>query len=143
MGLDMYLNAKRFYWGSDAPKIDSVPDGYEVRYVEVEAAYWRKANAIHQWFVDNVQDGVDNCKTYLVTRDQLRKLVSFCKEVLEDMSKADKLLPTVDGFFFGDKLYEDYYVDCLRQTIEQIEKALLSFHDNCTDGWWFEYHSSW
>ena len=24
-----------------------------------QIASWRKANAIHKWFVDNVQDGVD------------------------------------------------------------------------------------
>jgi hypothetical protein len=140
MGLDMYLNAKRFYWShEETPEIKDVPDGYKVRYIEVEAAYWRKANAIHQWFVENVQDDVDDCETYSVSRDQLRQLVSVCKEVLEDVSKADELLPTADGFFFGDTSYEEYYVHCLNETIDQIEKALLTFPFD----WHFEYHSSW
>ena len=29
---------------------------------EVCVAYWRKANAIHSWFVENCQDGVDECQ---------------------------------------------------------------------------------
>ena len=45
-------------------------------------AYWRKANAIHSWFVQNVQDGVDNCETYQVTREQLEELVKACQTVL-------------------------------------------------------------
>ena len=31
-------------------------------YIDEEVGYWRKANAIHKWFVDNVQDGNDDCK---------------------------------------------------------------------------------
>ena len=30
-------------------------------YEDNQIASWRKANAIHKWFVDNVQDGVDDC----------------------------------------------------------------------------------
>ena len=28
--------------------------------------YWRKANAIHGWFVKNAQQGIDDCRTYSV-----------------------------------------------------------------------------
>jgi hypothetical protein len=140
MGLDMYLNAKRFYWSKDeAPKIDDVPEGYKVSRVEVEVAYWRKANAIHNWFVENVQDGDDNCLSYRVTREQLQSLVEQCKRVIEDREKAKDLLPTENGFFFGDTEYGDYYFLSLSDTVEQIEKALQSFSGD----WYFEYQSSW
>lgn len=29
----------------------------KVEYIEEEFGYWRKANAVHKWFVDNVQNG--------------------------------------------------------------------------------------
>ena len=44
---------------------------------------WRKANHIHKWFVENVQDGVDNCGTYEVTKEQFEELLTICKAVLD------------------------------------------------------------
>jgi hypothetical protein len=47
-----------------------------------EVAYWRKANHIHKWFVDNVQEGEDDCGDYSVSREQLQDLLNTCKTVL-------------------------------------------------------------
>lgn len=47
-------------------------------------ADWRKANHIHKWFVDNVQDGVDDCETYEVTKEQLKELLDVCKKVINE-----------------------------------------------------------
>jgi hypothetical protein len=66
MGLDMYLSRKR-------------RDTQEVE----EVAYWRKANHIHQWFVENVQGGEDNCQEYRVSREQLQTLLETVKTVLQ------------------------------------------------------------
>lgn len=51
--------------------------------IEIQTAYWRKANAIHKWFVDNVQGGDDNCRSYYVEPEQLRELRDLCRDVLE------------------------------------------------------------
>ncbi len=48
-------------------------------------AYWRKANAIHRWFVENVQNGVDDCDIYVVTKEQLETLRNTCQTVLEQV----------------------------------------------------------
>lgn len=56
--------------------------------VEEEVMCWRKANHIHAWFVDNVQDGHDDCKSYHVDWDQLSRLLDICDEV----TKASKLV---------------------------------------------------
>ena len=48
-----------------------------------EAGYWRKANAIHKWFVDNVQDGEDDCEYYEVSKKQLEQLLHICKLIKE------------------------------------------------------------
>ena len=44
-------------------------------------AYWRKANQIHNWFVENVQDGNDDCGVYEVTKDKLSELLDIAIEV--------------------------------------------------------------
>ena len=59
------------------------PEGTE------EVKTWRKANQIHKWFVDNVQDGSDDCKTYHVSYEQLRSLLDLCEAVIT----ASKLVP--------------------------------------------------
>jgi hypothetical protein len=58
--------------------------------VEEEVMYWRKANHIHAWFVDNVQGGTDDQQSYHVKWDKLRELLTACEAVI----KASKL---VDG----------------------------------------------
>jgi hypothetical protein len=56
MGLDMYLNAKRYLWHSEdelATKVGEVfPELGDARVKEItaEVMYWRKSNAIHKWF---------------------------------------------------------------------------------------------
>lgn len=44
---------------------------------------WRKANQIHNWFVQNVQDGVDDCGLYIVAEEDLILLNEICKRVLD------------------------------------------------------------
>jgi hypothetical protein len=63
MGLDMYLTGKIYLGYKDENPIkqkikDLVKTEFSPDYVEVELGYWRKANHIHKWFVDNVQNGV-------------------------------------------------------------------------------------
>jgi len=72
----------------------NVPDCERISVIEEEVMYWRKASHIHAWFVDNVQDGNDDCGTHVVTEDNLRELLSVCRKVIE----ASKL---VDGIVFA------------------------------------------
>lgn len=55
---------------------------YPHKYIHEQVGCWRKANAIHKWFVDNVQDGVDDCGYYEVSREQLEELLNICKIVV-------------------------------------------------------------
>ncbi len=139
MGLDMYLYARKHFWrDEDKPKVNDIPKGYEPWSVDVKVLYWRKANAIHQWFVDNVQDGIDNCQDYYVRREELEKLRNLCTEVLDGAPPEDRL-PTASGFFFGSTEYGEDYRDDLRQTVEGIDRVLTDFNDE----WEFRYSSSW
>jgi hypothetical protein len=60
--------------------------GYKTIFQQI--AVWRKANHIHKWFVDNVQDGIDNCESYEVTEKHLQELLNICVRV----KKASKLV---------------------------------------------------
>ncbi len=146
MGLDMYLEAKRYLWESHpedkqtAEKIAGlIGTSKRVTEITARAAYWRKANHIHRWFVDNVQKGNDDCAEYSVSRERLSELVALCKTILANRDQAKELLPTQDGFFFGSTDYDQYYFGDLQETIDQIESALAEFDDS----WSFYYQSSW
>lgn len=106
MGLDQYLKARKYVGAWDHQKDDTERKQYDAiimaaghpgfrcdgsphLYVEVNVAYWRKANQIHAWFVSHVQDGNDDCKDYYVSRDQLEELRDLCKTVLA----GSKLVP--------------------------------------------------
>ena len=135
MGLDMYLFGANY-------KINGETLSSEITLKEV--AYWRKHNAIHNWFVKNVQNDVDNCAMYCVAHDHLKMLLDVCNKVLENPTpeNAMKLLPTKRGFFFGGYDLEDdyemeYYLDGLKYTVKVINELLKE------DFTYFMYESSW
>lgn len=128
MGLDMYLEAEKCFWDNDKkPRIGGIPKGFEVKTVTVDAAYWRKANHIHAWFVKNVQNGVDNCQAYDVAHSDLMKLHKACVETLSNRHNAERELPTQSGFFFGSTEYDEGYFSDLQDTVDKIENVLNSF----------------
>lgn len=143
MGLDMYLTAEKYFSPYDngpMPRVRGVPNGFSVSTVQVRAAYWRKANQIHAWFVREIQYGEDECREHYVPRKKLCELVDLCKKVIAEPKKAPELLPTQSGFFFGGTGYGDDYFEDLKYTVEQIEKVLALFDKK---SWEFIYNSSW
>jgi hypothetical protein len=149
MGLDMYLNKKTYvqYWEHNGDNNYEVTvtkagqpagiDGRKVKYVIEEAGYWRKSNQIHQWFVENVQDGVDNCGEYYVSAEKLRELLALCKAVQNQPEVAEEVLPTASGFFFGGTEYDEWYYKDIENTIQILNEALAD-----TNGEYY-YSSSW
>jgi hypothetical protein len=146
MGLDMYLNAKRFLWHNETELANKISESFpeigdkRVKEITVEAAYWRKSNQIHKWFVDNVQDGTDDCGNYDVSKDQLKELIELIDKVLADRKQAHNLLPNSAGFFFGSQDYDQYYFEDLESTKTTLEELVK---EGAWTGWYFEYHSSW
>jgi hypothetical protein len=140
MGLDMYLEARTLK--SKIQDIFPVTGEFEddqFSYATVEVGYWRKANNIHKWFVNNVQSGKDDCGNYCVNSDDLIKLRDICIETLNNKHLASELLPTQSGFFFGRLDYDDYYFEQINSTIEILNRA-LEFTEK---GWSIYYSSSW
>ena len=51
--LGAYWDTKYSYWDQEKR--------YGHKRIMEMVGYWRKQNAIHNWFVENVQDGIDDC----------------------------------------------------------------------------------
>jgi len=145
MGLDMYLYARQFAFNGFKNQdlydklVQEAPFALDTATLQVQVAYWRKANQIHKWFVDHVQDGKDDCEEYRVTRDQLQLLLDNCKLVLINKEEAKTLLPRQEGFFFGSYEYDEFYWYDIQDTIDQLEKILNEYPEE----WDFQYQSSW
>lgn len=60
-----------------------------VSYIEERVGYWRKANQIHGWFVSNIQDGVDDCGSYELTKEKANELLSICRNIKQKCSLVD------------------------------------------------------
>ena len=135
MGLDMYLKKRTYvknwdHFSDDERHEVTVKKGGEIRddikpervsEITEQVAYWRKANAIHKWFVDNVQKGNDDCGTYYVDRDQLKELVNVCKQVLGTVETVDG--DVVVGKHIGPE-DEDWVVDTKRGKV--VAQAALA-----------------
>jgi hypothetical protein len=165
MGLDMYLTATKrvdkINWKTiqadnklslDSPEViepqfsnlmeltqlkDVATDIYGAS-VQVTCAYWRKANQIHNWFVTNVQEGIDNCREYYVAQNQLKQLLDICEKSLKE--RNPNLLPPTEGFFFGGTDVDQYYWKDIKDTIEQLNRILALPDINELT---FSYQSSW
>ncbi len=149
MGLDMYLEREVYvggHWDHNASSggVDiTITVGENVKHIKIPArgvksvvcpfACWRKANAIHNWFVQNVQGGEDNCARYWVSREQLEELRLLCEARLKD--RTSEGLEPVDGFFFGSTEVDEYYFDDLESTVRQLS--------DLPDDGDFYYQASW
>jgi len=125
MGLDMYLE-KRVYIGAEYKhrnvkgKVAITIDGKPVKIsfnkistITERVGYWRKANAIHKWFVNNCQEGNDDCREAYVSKEQIEELLKICKTIKKNKdATAIEQLPPQEGDFFGSTdIDEGYYQD--------------------------------
>jgi len=182
LGLDMYLDASRYVSGWDHnkdEKFDPVLEAFGVRdlvdsnsphfSIEVCVGYWRKANAIHAWFVNNVQGGEDNCEKYDVSRDQLAELKKVCETILgkSETAKGKLHASTVYNASGETKTYVDGEIITNPEIAQELLPTQEGFFFGGTgydewylddlrntiaivnrcleadDKWYFCYHSSW
>lgn len=140
-----------------------------VSYITEEISYWRKANQIHGWFVNNTEQLDDN-RLYSVSREHLEELLTDCKKVLEILNSSTKsikqveggwkdgkpymvdvevydnvdevmdILPPTEGFFFGSDTIDKWYKGDIEETIEVLTKELS---DEIVVYSNYEYYASW
>ena len=155
MGLDMYFERRHSVhnWkytppderytieisrgGKVVPKTEIDPAS--ITSIIEDAGYWRKANAIHQWFVENVQDGNDDCKEYRVSTEKMRELLARVNKVLA----ASELVPgkVQNGYTFKDGKEVPILVDGKRIKDPTVAKELLPTQE----GFFFggTYYDQW
>ena len=176
MGLDMYFEgnfSKRAFYEdkiTDSKEILIDPDfesalesiGFKNAPVEftnwnyysinIPIAYWRKVNCIHNWFVENVQGGNDNCDRHYVSDEKIKELVEGIDNIVSEpdpktkLAKAEANLPNTTGCFFGSQEYDKYYFEDLKYTKERMQACLdwqnkMAGTGKCFDS--FYYQSSW
>lgn len=113
--------------------------------IDFTVAYWRKANAIHNWFIQNCAGGEDDCRPVYVSREQLTELLENCKKAIAEFESGNKemagcILTPTPGFFFGGTDLDECYLEDLKSTVEQIGKVLNNTKFEC---WDFIYRASW
>lgn len=160
MGLDMYLYAERYVGGYDFSEskdtyrqIVEILDMADLASrdtpsltVRVPVAYWRKANQVHNWFVQNVQGGEDDCEPHSVSPEALQELVDACRLAIAAYQRGDhnmavETLPPTSGFYFGSTEVDEGYLYELESTIDQISPLLPPAL--ATTRYEFYYQSSW
>lgn len=157
MGLDMYINRvnRTNHSVEELMEIDNeedtTPNSEKVKpflplrkycfgdYYSIfhEACYWRKFNALHNWFVTNVQNGVDDCNAYELSEEDIEKCLNVLRTVRD--TKDASLLEPKSGFFFGSTEVDDYYFADVENAIDQLQILLaLDWEKNR-----FFYRASW
>lgn len=106
--------------------------------LRVRVGYWRKFNALHSWFVKNVQGEVDDCGSYIVEERHLQILNMELKSITKENIKD--ILPTQKGFFFGGTDYDDYFWADIESLKAFVTYALtqVNFRERT-----LIYHASW
>lgn len=112
-----------YYWDTEHK--------YGRKNIMEEVGYWRKANQIHQWFVDHVQDGIDDCDYHReVTKEDFESLRAACQLVILN----SELIPgkVIAGYSFdksGNKItdYEDGKVIKDSSTAERLLPTQCGF----------------
>lgn len=163
MGLDMYMSIRKYeslssydenfkekVSGFYPPELQAFQQknserNFLSKETEYQVGYWRKANAIHNWFVENCADGKDECQPIHVNKDELQELLDTCQKVLKDHSKAEELLPTQSGFFFGSTDYDGWYFEDLQYTVELLTDILEFLSQEHPKGIYYDvvYQASW
>jgi hypothetical protein len=141
MGLDMFLSRSyskyrkddgTFSTNWDDAKFDMYGRSNRVTFSEM-VGYWRKANHIHKWFVDNVQDGKDDCHEYCVSIEKLHELRDTCFDILSKLHGMEIRVPKKDVNDFKDaniKFYGGSKIQRIIIDVNNLEtvKSLTGYH---------------
>lgn len=142
------LKAKKREWGSNMGlDMFIMKKATDRKRTSTELAYWRKANAIHKWFVDNTAYDSDTC-TSTLTKEDLLSIKNVCIDILDkckdgvDEEFCKENLPTMSGFFFGSLEYNEFYIGNVESTIRWCNDILNNYVDDLDKGN-IIYYASW
>jgi hypothetical protein len=96
-----------------------------------QVGYWRKANAIHNWFIQECADGDEGATRVYVPKEKLKELYNLCDLVLKGSITEDGRLHAGTRYT-GDKV-EEVYEDGKVIVNKELAESLLP----TTDGFFF------
>lgn len=88
---------------------------------------FRKQNYIFRFVEDRIDGKIKNCENYELGKAEIEELLNRVNTVLDDHSKAQELLPTQAGFFFGNTEYNKYYFDDLEYAKRELTAMLADW----------------
>ena len=144
MGLDMYLYRREYVSGWNFSEKMGFSDSLELynnilnsfnalrcdkaphAYVDICIAYWRQAQSIHNWFINELGDGIDECQDIYVPRDKLIELRNLAETALA----SSDALPENSGLSPDSAGIDEFYMEDMRLTVEQISAVLKNTPKN-------------
>lgn len=139
MGLDMYLVARSKNGGATR-----------------QICYWRKANAILNWFDHNLEsvktqgngpasrEGVRNATDYIVTKKEYEKILDDCRRLLlldyeyegtdGEVPIPEDLLP-MSGFFFGSQKLDEWFWCEIEATVGSLGAYSVDWDNEIVEFW--------
>jgi hypothetical protein len=149
-------------------------DPNRISYITEHVASWRKFNALHGYIVENHANGRDECQQIALYVDDLNEILNTLVEIREELNscevvdvevecgvdrgkpimrtiqvfkskKANELLPTRSGFFFGSEHIDEYYKALVEQTIDIFQNLVDADAKAQEEGNDYEYYyqASW
>lgn len=148
MGLDMYLTASKYVGGwkhcdkSEKATFNKILKSIKLSPsdvslscqgidVNINIGYWRKAWQIHKWFVQKIQNNIDDCRKSYVSKEHLKELKHLCKTVLK--TKDTSYMPSTD------MVEDEQYFRQIEDTIKIINIALSDKFEDFQ----IHYQASW
>ena len=116
MGLDIYVNKVKYH----------------------RLGYFRKVNFLVRFFKKQGFD-VDHQIPFSFDREVAEELLDLCNQVLKDHSKAEELLPTMSGFFFGSTDYNEYYFKDVELVRDWVKDTLIPEFGTLKDDEYIEF----
>jgi hypothetical protein len=119
-----------------------VSRGHSVRWPSLldEVGYWRKAYAIHHWFVHYVQNNVDNCEYFEVSREQISGLFTTCLRVMGKQEPSHSYQELPIGSTYRPEDYQKHYYQTIVDTLTILDDILQNFD---FDNNYLMYRASW
>ena len=101
--------------------------------------YFRKVNFLIPFVESKIDHELDDCEVVKLTKADLEALVERCKEVLAHHDKAELLLPTRGGFFFGGTEYDEWYFNDVQEVHDEVSDLLSTMTSRMKasfSAWW-------
>ena len=154
MGLDSYL------YTASKELANTVADWMEEQnYDEIDVqwcrtkgmiGYWRKYSAIHNWMVENIQGGTDDCGLYELSYTDLKELHKVVTKEHDNPGTTD--FQPVNGFFFNPSNIDEWnqgHLDDTYKFLNFLMTQVSEFNDDSIhangENWdaRIAYQSSW